>query len=520
MRAAFFFKPPISRITWVVYAAITLTLISVVSNFYGKPRTWPVAEVPIAFWAWRTQSPSQAELREAIEKTRASKLFLRAGQIDYQDGKLRRIRPLSGSLPQAIELHLVYNATRSLLTQFENVDQQSLATAIYLAYQEDLERAKHDHANVRGLQLDIDVPTRLLPRYEKTLSALRKSLPQGTQLSITGLPTWMESSELDHVLKQVHFWVPQFYGAQIPQRSDQIIPISSPQSITHFVKRARELDQPFYAGLSAYSIALLYSPSGALISLRGDMDPASIASDPNLEPIDRRSFNVQPTNSPISEWRYSFRAKADGVTDGLAMQGGDVLVVDVPNSESLRTAARIVREQAGEKLLGICIFRLPARDDPATLSAEQVNSALKDQDASALIDVRIRREPPGPNAQTDSHNYAIELKNVGTASALLGSLQIDLSLSRGSFVSITSKTNISLETVCTDAGSLQPCSQRRANLIRLTPKTLAAGQTLKAIVVLNHESPPTIPVSVTMLTDTGESYAVHRDVSVETGVSQ
>ena len=142
------------------------------------------------------------------------------------------------------------------------------------------DRAKSDHANVRGLQLDIDVPTRLLPHYEKTLFALRSEVVAETQLSITGLPTWMESSKLDQVLQQVDFWIPQFYGSEIPKRSDQLIPISSPQILTHSIRRARQLDRPFYAGLSAFSVAILYGPSGALVSLRGDMDTPKIASDP------------------------------------------------------------------------------------------------------------------------------------------------------------------------------------------------------------------------------------------------
>jgi Protein of unknown function (DUF3142) len=498
---------PTSQITYVVYALIVLTSVSLVTSFNAEPRTWAAGEVPIAFWSWRTQSPSQSDIADTIEKTNATKVFLRAGQIDYRDGKLQRIRPLSGPFPQGIELHLVYNATRNFLDQLETVDPKTLATTFVNAYQEDFERAKKDSANVRGLQLDIDVPTRLLPHYEKTLLSLRAKIVAGTQLSITGLPTWMESSKLDQVLQQVDFWIPQFYGSEIPERSDQLIPISSPQSLTHFVKRARQWDRPFYAGLSAYSVAMLYGPSGALISLRGDMDTPGIASDPNLELIDRRQFE-----KATGEWRYVFRARADGVTDDLAMHAGDLLVVDLPSTESLRTAARIVREQAGEKLLGICVFRLPARDDQATLTADQVHAALADRDANAAVDVRIRRE------QT---NYAFEFKNAGTASAILGTPQIDLTVNPGSFEAVKFETNIAFETLCTGAKSPpKPCSQRRANLIRLTPKTLNAGQVLKGTLVLNRQLPPTVPVSISMSTDAGDKYSIDREVSVEGGVSQ
>ena len=89
-----------------------------------RPRVWSVDEVPVAFWAWRTQSPDELDVQAAVEKTQAQVLFLRAGQIDYQDGKLRRIRPLAGSFPKGIKLHLVYNTTRAVLEQLESIDPQ------------------------------------------------------------------------------------------------------------------------------------------------------------------------------------------------------------------------------------------------------------------------------------------------------------------------------------------------------------------------------------------------------------
>jgi len=505
MRPAFQFRVPASRMTRLAYAAITITAISVVSIFHARPRAWAVNEVPIAFWAWRAQAPEQVDVREAIEKAGARAVFVRAGQIDYQDGKLRRIRPLAGSLPQGIALHLVYNATAVFLQQLDNVDPKAFATVISNAYREDLDRALGDGANVSGLQLDIDFPTRLLGQYQRTLSELRKEIPNGNQLSITGLPTWMESTALDGVLESVDFWVPQFYGGEIPSRSDQLIPISSPESITHFVNKARELNKPFYAGLAAYSVATLYNHYGSLVRLRGDMDPASIAADPNLELIDRRSLSTATT-----EWRYVFRARADGVLDGLNMRAGDVLVVNVPSSESLRAAARIVRNFAGRQLLGICVFRLPSRTDPATLSIEQVTAALNDRDSSAHIDVRIGRK---------TNQLFLEFKNTGTASSLIGTLSVDVAVLPGSFEAATLPAGVFVKPMC-DAQLPQPCSQRRANLIRFTLQALPPGEAINATLVLNREPPPTMKASITMQTDTGQSYSMQRDITTDTGVNQ
>ena len=506
----------------LIYAS-ALALLSaaiVVSMINRRLRPWAVSDVPVAFWAWRTQSPSETDVRDVIEKAHARTIFLRAGQIDLQNGKLQRIRPVRGLWPQGIDLHLVYNSTRSLLAHFESVDETALANTIAQAFREDSQRASQAKTHVTGLQVDIDVPTRLLARYRRILSALRNYLPNGTQISITGLPTWMDSSRLEDVLEVVDFWVPQLYGAEIPERSDHLIPISSAQAIKRDVIRARKLDKPFYAGLAAYNCTMLYSPSGSRISLRGDMDLTVIASDPNLELIDRRSFDSPAVMSGqsvsiASNWRYAYRARADGVTDSLAMHAGDILVIETPTAESLRTAARIVRELAGEKLLGICVFRLPSRDDPATLTIDQVATALADQASAPVINVRITLESGGSNsAQSSEYKYNVELKNLGTAGALVGSFRADIGVIPGSIEAVTAQRDVSVETLCESAEVLKPCSQRRADVIRLKAMTMAPSRGLRALLVLKGPA-TTIPLSVTMQTDAGQSFSLQREVTVD-----
>jgi hypothetical protein len=56
------------------------------------PRVWKPAEVPLAFWAWRSETPSQAEVERAARETGARALFLRAGQMDLKSGRVVRVR--------------------------------------------------------------------------------------------------------------------------------------------------------------------------------------------------------------------------------------------------------------------------------------------------------------------------------------------------------------------------------------------------------------------------------------------
>jgi hypothetical protein len=145
------FHLALSRKTQVVCVALVLIAAAgTIASFRRKPRSWQVHEVPVAFWAWRNQSPTQIDVQRAIETTHARTLFLRAGQIDWRDKKLRRIRSVTGLLPTGIDLHLVYNGTRSLLAQLEAVDENQLASTIAAAFQEDLSRAEREHARVIG----------------------------------------------------------------------------------------------------------------------------------------------------------------------------------------------------------------------------------------------------------------------------------------------------------------------------------------------------------------------------------
>jgi hypothetical protein len=157
----------------------TLAFMTVVMCFslawraHSKLREWPAGQVPVVFWTWQSDVPSQASVRRAIDGAGARAMFLHAGQIDYQRGMVRRIRPVTSALPQGIPLHLVYNATNDLLAHFEKIEPEPLASTICKTYAADLYRANAEGVHVSGLQLDIDVPTRLLPRYERMLKVIR-----------------------------------------------------------------------------------------------------------------------------------------------------------------------------------------------------------------------------------------------------------------------------------------------------------------------------------------------------------
>lgn len=510
-----------------------VALVSLAWRYHaGTPRAWAAGDVPVAFWAWRNEMPVEAEVERAAREARAGTLFLRAGQFDLAGGKLERIRTPAGRLPRTLPLHLVYNSTRALLAEFERTDENALAFIIAETFARDLERASGDGARVAGLQLDFDVPTRLLPRYERLLRAVRTKLPPHAKLSITGLPTWMESAAtLGATLDAVDFWIPQCYGATIPERIEAAHPISSPESVALSVARARQLGRPFYAGLAAYGYAILYNERGALIELRGDLDPASVARDPNFELLERRPFprvgteNVNQQNSSAAtsrEWRYVYRALGDGVLDNLTFRAGDRLLLDVPSAETLRASARAARTQGGAQLLGLCLFRLPGDRDPTTLTLPQITAALNDAPLDIATDVAVESD----DATHATHHVRIKATNSGETNALFGddALTLTVQVPAGSVGGVVSLENISaVESLCggtatKGAGELQPCSLRRADTLRLRTQVWRTGATAAAVLSFTGDHlPDGLPVHLAMRADDGRAWSSTRQISTRRG---
>ncbi len=521
-----------SRVSIKVIATLACLLaISVVSLAWRlrerRPRVWRASEVPMAFWAWRNKTPAEAVVERAVREAHAQALFLRAGQIDYEAESPRRIRPVEGKFPRTLELHLVYNATRNLLAAFERAEMSALAQTISEAYTLDAARGAAEGARIAGLQLDIDVPTRLLPKYEQLLRAVRGRVPQGVKLSITGLPTWMESSALNETLRAVDFWIPQCYGAKIPDRLNQLVPITSPQAVAQAVARARRLDHPFYAGLPAYGYTILYNTRGELVEVRGDLDPARIANDLNFELIERRPFHgvSGKGDATASEWRYVYRARSDGVTDNLIVREGETLMIDVPSAETLRDYARAVREEAGEKLLGICVFRLPVDDDPTALTLEQLKAALSDTPATVSSEVRLTRGGlQESGAQFPSNLLQLTANNNSVANAQLGedALTVTLRVPAGSVRGVVGLDGFaSFETLCEAQGAgaktvevQRPCGIRRANLVRLRTRTWMAGASARASLSFDGAIPSALAVTTEIKVDDGRVWQEERTINI------
>lgn len=106
--------------------------------------------------------------------------------------------------------------------------------------------------NLVGIEIDHDCASQRLAEYAVLLQQLKQHLPKPLKLSITALPTWLETSELDHVLAIVDSSVLQVHAVQRVQLGlfDEA---KAEDWVAAYAKRS---EHDFYVALPAYSAGL------------------------------------------------------------------------------------------------------------------------------------------------------------------------------------------------------------------------------------------------------------------------
>ena len=203
----------------------------------------------------------------------------------------------------------------------------------------------------------------------------------------------MTSPDLADALEPVDFWIPQFYGGSVPREVGDSTPIATADQVRAGVRRARRLGKPFLAGLAAYGYTLQYNADGSLRAIHGSIDPARVAACAELDSVGESGPAGDAANR-----RLTYRVHTESVLQGIVIEPGDWFVVEVPSAELLRASARAAREEGGDALKGICVFRLPERGDWTVLDISSIGSALADS------------EPPDASAETEINAATRDIK--------------------------------------------------------------------------------------------------------------
>jgi hypothetical protein len=119
---------------------------------------------------------------------------------------------------------------------------------------------------VSALEIDYDCPTSKLVAYADFLDVLRARLPASLKLSITALPTWMNSPALEHLATNLDELVLQVHAVDDPHRG-----LFDPAQAERWVHAfARRIPRPIRVALPAYDVRVTWRRDGRLASVEGE----------------------------------------------------------------------------------------------------------------------------------------------------------------------------------------------------------------------------------------------------------
>lgn len=442
------------------------------------------APLAVSFWYWHTPFQlSSSEVRQ-LKEIGVKRLFVRAGTFSH-DYKLTVPQQWACS-GAPFSVSLVYNFDSGLLRHFEDLDIGEASREMAKAINASGGRAKKAGAQIEGVQLDIDCPTRLLPKYAELLGAIRPKidLKKPWNLSVTGLSSWLGTRGFKEVADKVDFLAPQFYESDIAFEENQVRTIGDIGAIERGLPKAASLNKPIYAGLATYGRALLYDPQGHLAGIYRSLSPEDAVRDPYLKYLSLEPLG--PGGFATSEKDYAGEDQLTLVALGPDQEArGYRLVYDLPTPQLLAREIEAVQKSAPENCQGIILYRMPQDEDGMALLVPSVKSVLQGKTPKSNIALKVSSSP-NPWRLVDSQSKQIssdikvEATNLGDGPTGIGPHAVQILVrwpGKGLINAQAGDFDSIYPGECDPkSGDFQPCPPGEANAALLFRSRILPGQ--------------------------------------------
>lgn len=129
-----------------------------------------------------------------------------------------------------------------------------------------LARWRQQGVPVAGVEIDYDCPTSQLPAYRSFLAGLRQNLDRDTTLSITALPTWLNSPELSKLLAVADESVLQVHAVMNPRQG-----LFDAERAQAWLKAyAKQTAHPWRVALPSYSTRVSWDDNGRISAVESE----------------------------------------------------------------------------------------------------------------------------------------------------------------------------------------------------------------------------------------------------------
>lgn len=372
-------KPNLSRL-WKPILGLVAVLVAVA---FVSLRSAPVRDkskpLELGFWYWHSPLDISPEETANLKAEGLNRLFVRAGTFSTDGDNAVLVIPQTYRQVPDLETHLVFNFDAGFVRHFEELDLDKLSKQISERIQIQLERVGKAGVKATGIQLDLDCPTRLLPRYARLVRQVRSAIAKDLKWSTTGLMSWLGTPGVETLSAELDFIIPQAYEGVTGRTVSEMRPVSDPEYLKSVLPKAEKLRCPYYIGVPAYGHGFLFDERDRLVDIYQSIGPAEAMIHPSFKfqeayASDRSGRPSKATSDSVGEQIIKLKAVRPSPT-GRGMNY--TLAYTIPAPDVLQKAMQVVRENAGPNCRGAIIYRYPEPKSTLTLSPSGLLAAVR-----------------------------------------------------------------------------------------------------------------------------------------------
>ncbi|MBS1726834.1 MAG: DUF3142 domain-containing protein [Armatimonadetes bacterium] len=427
------------KLRWV-WAVLAVLLVGGLWLHFRRHRH-PTTPLKTAYWYWQTPYSLSEQDAADLKKLDVKQIFVRAGTFSSDGQNLVLIIPQSYSQgSNRLPIHLVFNADAGVIHHFEDYDLSRITNQISTRIAAQVEAARKVGDKVIGVQLDFDIPTRLLPKYADLVRGIRQSNPlfarqKGFFFSLTGLLSWLGTGGVERLSSEVDFMIPQAYEGEVGLTPDKARPLFDPDDLRRRLPKAERLNCPYWIGIPAYGRAFLYDEAGHLRNSYRGLEAQDALRHPSFKLVE--AYASDPTGKPAtgpSNWVGEEILKFKAVRPALNGEGlGYTLVYNVPSPDVTAKALQIVDEERGDGCQGVVIYRMPEPGSSFTVPLDSIVKTFSKQEVIPKLSVKVSSSQDALETVESSRkdipvDVYLEAENVGTGSSFIAPDAVDIRL--------------------------------------------------------------------------------------------
>lgn len=278
-----------------------------------------------------------------------SKFIVLCGDFRYENGK-PSINAVdidwSYFREKDIEITLAFRINTETKELLQTDGAFKVADGIKTVFDRVIESATNNGVKVIDIQIDYDCPTSKLADYSNFIRICKERFPE-QRISITALPTWLDSKDFKELIKHTSYYVLQLHSFEIPKTADKARQIFLKDEAPSYIFQASQLGHPYYISLPTYGYEAAFGQDGQFLGIRAEVNPVTLGKDMQYQTV---------ISEPVE----------------------------------ILSFLREIQQVKPQKFLGVCWFRMPIKTDEFNWHINTLKAVLENRVPVAKVNAEIK----------------------------------------------------------------------------------------------------------------------------------